>query len=73
LTSAHTKTPRSLDRPMPKTQDYTWYIYRLRGTPAAFVGMVEATDEQTAIQKAIEEVKITDKKQQERLVAQRRR
>jgi hypothetical protein len=57
---------------MPKKQDYTWYIYRLRSTPAAFVGMVEAPDEATAIKKAIAEFDITDTEQQKRLIAQRR-
>jgi hypothetical protein len=32
--------------------------YRLRGTPAAMLGIVYATDEQTAIAKAIEEFEI---------------
>jgi hypothetical protein len=40
--------------------------------PRSFVGLVERPDEKTAIQTAIE-FKITDKEQQKRLVAQRRR
>jgi hypothetical protein len=36
----------------------SWSIYRLRGTPAAFVGIVYAADEKTALEKAIEEFKI---------------
>ncbi len=50
----------------------TWYIYRLRHTPATFVGSVEAPDAETAIKKAIEEFNITDPQQQARLIAQRR-
>jgi len=45
-------------------------LYRLRGTPAQFVGIVEAPDEATAIQKAIEEFHI-DPVMQKRLIAQR--
>jgi len=58
---------------MAKKEDYSCYIYRLRGTPAVFVGMVEAPDETTAIKKAIAEFNITDTEQQKRLIAQRRR
>jgi hypothetical protein len=34
---------------------HRWRITRLRGTPAAYVGEVEAPDEETAIKKAGEE------------------
>jgi hypothetical protein len=61
-----------LQCPMPK-KEFSWSIYRLRGTPAVFVGDVQASDEKSAIQKAIEEFKITDAEQQKRLIAQRRR
>jgi hypothetical protein len=50
----------------------TWYVYRLRHTPASFVGSVEAPDAETAIKRAIEEFNITDPQQQKRLIAQRR-
>jgi len=50
----------------------TWYVYRLRHTPATFVGSVEAPDAETAIKKAIEKFNITDPQQQKRLIAQRR-
>jgi hypothetical protein len=36
-------------------QDYSWAIYHIRGTPARFVGIVDAPDERSAIKKAIEE------------------
>ena len=49
----------------------TWSISRLKGTPAVFVGEVEAPDAETAIAKAIEEFHITDPEQQKRLAARR--
>jgi 1,2-phenylacetyl-CoA epoxidase PaaB subunit len=54
-------------------QDYSWRISRIRGTPAADVGTVQAPDAETAIQVAIEKYKITDPEKQKRLVAQRLR
>ena len=36
-------------------QDYSWAIYHIRGTPARFVGIVDAPDERSAIKKATEE------------------
>jgi hypothetical protein len=58
---------------MPKTTtEYSWSIYRIRGTPAAYIGIVETPDEKAALKKAIEEFKITDAEQQRRLVARRR-
>jgi hypothetical protein len=51
-------------------KEYSWNVYRLRGTPAQFIGSVEAPDEATAIKKAIEEFKITDPVMQKRLIAQ---
>jgi hypothetical protein len=50
---------------------HSWAIYRLRGSPAAMLGIVYATDEQTAIAKAIEEFEI-EPRYQGRLIAQRR-
>jgi hypothetical protein len=43
-----------------------------RGTPAAFIGIVDAPDEASAVKKAIEEYNITDPEGQKRLIAQRR-
>jgi hypothetical protein len=54
-----------------KATEYRWKVYRLRGTPAAFLGSVSATDEKAAIQAAIEEFGIGDPAQQKRLLAQR--
>jgi hypothetical protein len=50
---------------------YRWSIYRLRGTPAAFLGSVDAADEKSAIKAAIEQFAIDDPHQQKRLIAQR--
>lgn len=55
-----------------ETTEYSWHIYRIRGTPAAYVGMVYAPDEKTAIQRAIEDFGITNPEQQKRLIAERR-
>jgi hypothetical protein len=54
-----------------KAIEHRWKIYRLKGTPAVFVGAVEATDERAAIQAAIKEFGINDPAQQKRLMAQR--
>jgi hypothetical protein len=34
-------------------KDYRWRIYRLRGTPAEYLGSVYAPDETSAIKQAI--------------------
>jgi hypothetical protein len=50
---------------------YRWSIYRLRGTPAALIGSVNAPNEKAAVKAAIEEFGIDDPAQQKRLLAQR--
>ncbi len=50
----------------------TWYIYRLRHTPATFVGSVEAPDAETAIKKRSKNSTSPTRQQQARLIAQRR-
>ncbi len=55
-----------------KTKEHAWEITRIKGSPAAFVGIVHAPDEDSAIKAAIAEFKITNKEQQKRLVARRR-
>ena len=51
---------------------YKWRIFRIRGTPAADLGIVEAPDAETAIKVAVEKFKIANPEQQKRLMAQRR-
>jgi hypothetical protein len=49
----------------------SWAIYHIRGTPAQFVGIVYASDEESAIAKAVEEFKVPPN-QRGRLMARRR-
>ena len=53
----------------PPTRMRTWEIVRIKGTPAAILGRVEATDAESAIKEWIEKFEITDPEQQKRLVA----
>ena len=48
----------------------TWQISSLRGTPAAFIGLVDAPDEATAKERAIEQFAIRPE-DQKRLIAVR--
>ncbi len=57
---------------MPKKQkDFAWEVTRIKGNPAAFVGLVKASDEKAAIKAAIAEFKIINPEHQKRLVARR--
>jgi hypothetical protein len=58
-------------RPPPSKQLYRWRITRIRASPAALIGYVEAPDQDQAIRSAIREFGITDPEHQKRLVAQR--
>jgi hypothetical protein len=49
---------------------YEWRITRIRSTPAAFIGHVEAPDAEEAVKEAIRKFGITDPDQQKRLAAQ---
>jgi hypothetical protein len=55
----------------PEGKQCTWNIYHIKGTPAVLLGHVEAPDEETAIERAIEEFKVSPELQK-RLLAQRR-
>jgi hypothetical protein len=54
-----------------KATEHRWKIYRLRGTPTAFIGSVNAPDEKAALMAAVEEFGIHDPQQQKRLLTQR--
>jgi hypothetical protein len=54
----------------PSTKIYEWRITRIRSTPAALIGHVEAPDAEQAIKEAIRQFGITDREQQKRLAAQ---
>jgi hypothetical protein len=58
---------------MPKKEiaGHTWRITRIKGSRAEVIGRVRATDDKTAIERAIEEYGITNREHQKRLVAQR--
>jgi hypothetical protein len=56
-------------KPPPKLA--TWAIVRIKGTPAAVIGHVEAPDAESAIKEAIRQFNITDPEQQKRLAARR--
>jgi hypothetical protein len=55
-----------------KRPTHSWAIYRLRGTPAQFIGVVyDQPDEQAAIKEVIEEYDVPAN-QHDRLLARRR-
>jgi hypothetical protein len=53
----------------PSKKMYEWRITRIRSTPAALIGYVEAPDAEQAIEEAIRAFGITDAEQQRRLAA----
>ena len=55
--------------PRTRTPTRTWAISRIKGTPAAVLGHVEAPDADSAIKEAIKKFEITDPEQQQRLAA----
>jgi hypothetical protein len=57
-------------RPTEQT-NYSWAVYHIKGTPARLVGIVDASDERTAIKKVIEELGVPEN-MRGRLIAQRR-
>lgn len=48
-----------MKRPHAKMANISWTIYRIRGTPAEFLGTVAAPDAEAAIAKAILEKRLT--------------
>ena len=44
-----------------------WKVYRLKGSPAAFIGIVHASDEKAALKAAVKEFKLA----QDRLLIRR--
>jgi hypothetical protein len=61
---------RSHCAPVPKTTE--WEVYRpLKGSPGAFIGVVEAPDETSALKAAIEEFGIVNPEYQKRLFVRR--
>jgi hypothetical protein len=70
-TRGRCRTPKTDELMAKKATEYRWKIYRLRGTPATFIGAVVAVDEKAAVNAAIKEFEIDDPAQQKRLLAQR--
>jgi hypothetical protein len=58
-------------RPIKQQRNHSWAIHHIRGTPAQFVGIVDAPDEQSAIKNAIEEFGVQENLR-DRLIATRR-
>jgi hypothetical protein len=46
-----------------RKKEHTWEIRRLKATPAAFVGLVDAPDETTAVKAAIKQFAIPPRDQ----------
>jgi hypothetical protein len=53
----------------PSKKMFEWWITRIRSTPAALIGYVEAPDAEQAIKEAIRAFGVTDPEQQKRLAA----
>jgi hypothetical protein len=55
-------------KPKEPAQQHTCQIYHLRGTPAQYLGLVEAPDADAAIKKAFTDLKVPPQ-HQKRLIA----
>jgi len=55
----------------PKQPNRRWRIIHIKGTPVETIGYVSARDAEAALEKAIDEFKITNPQIQQRLVAER--
>ena len=51
------------------SQIRTWEVSRIKGTPAAILGLIKARDAESAVKEWIEKFNITDPEQQSRLMA----
>jgi hypothetical protein len=61
----------AMSKRSPSSKLYDWRITRIRATPAALIGYVEAPDADQAIKEAIAKYEISNPHHQARLAAQR--
>ena len=60
ITPAMSKRPSKRPPVTPNTPLYEWRIIRLKKTPAALIGYVDAPDQEQAIAKAVESFRIRE-------------
>jgi hypothetical protein len=54
---------------MPKQNMSLWRVYRIHGKKAVVIKTLKATDADSAVKQVIEDLKITEQNEQERLFA----